>query len=249
MKRNILIMLSILGLIETKAQSPEDYRIIEKDKPTSLNQLLVQTGAYSFEKQLIFSDLIGENSWSFDTNKGEISFGENLVFPVQIIGTFSFSDNSWLWGWANTQSGLPDNLLQQSFKLKSLGENWNIPELTVKQINNAEGIDHKIGMISAGLFNAKCYYLANYGRGNLVVTIDSERIPIPSNTSAEKLISVFTQFISFTEVNHREALKNYLIDKKFEIVLGSNFIKAKSGENFITAKFDENGRLTEIKNK
>src|SRR5689334_4676399 len=84
---------------------------------TSEQELMERYGAISLEKQLDFGELIGNNSWTVDMKKGEISFGPNLDFPIQVLGTFSHSAETWLWAWANTQAGLPENLLQHALQL------------------------------------------------------------------------------------------------------------------------------------
>ncbi len=136
---------------ESISENNSEFISYKKTDYKTFDELLEQNAGASFEKQMIFSDVIGENSWSLDMGKGSISFGE-LEFPIQIIGSLAFNNNSWMWGWANTQSGMPENLLIQSNELKKIGEQKNIEELINGHFNVYEGFEHKIGMISCGLF-------------------------------------------------------------------------------------------------
>ena len=46
--------------------------------------------------------------WSCDMLEGKLTYGDNQVFDIQVIGTYSENEKSWLWAWANTQSGIPE---------------------------------------------------------------------------------------------------------------------------------------------
>ncbi|NJK81384.1 MAG: hypothetical protein HC914_16455 [Chloroflexaceae bacterium] len=43
--------------------------------------------------------------------KGVLPFGTDMAFQVQILGTAAEQPGTWLWGWANAASGIPDPLL------------------------------------------------------------------------------------------------------------------------------------------
>ncbi|MEN7551645.1 DUF6882 domain-containing protein [Rapidithrix thailandica] len=225
-----------------------NFNSLEKTKAQSFEELFEQHGALAFEKQFLLSEVIGENHWQFDMNAGCISFGQELVFPVQVIGSLSFGDNSWMWGWANTQSGIPENLLEQSNALKALGEKLNIQELTEAHFAVGDNFEHKIGMIASGLFGASSYYLANYGKGTLVVTIQSDQIPDVNYNYPEKIFTTFPQLIGSIDINHREAFKNYLIDRGFQLKTDAHSIEGLKDGKTVRAEFDEQGRLTHLSN-
>lgn len=247
--------MSILGNFFKGKDSKEESKGIDKSsfvklsKPgyNSFSDLLEQNGVLSFEKQLNFGEVIGSNPWQFDMNKGEISFGRDLIYPVQIIGSISFGDNSWMWGCANKQSGIPEHLLVQSNKLKELGEQKNIEELTNPHFIVTGRFDHQIGMIACGLFKSKCYYSANYGKGSLVCTIESSKVPNLKNDFI-KVMSTFSQFVADFEISHKEALKNYLIDKDYLLKVDDDSISGLNGNSIICAEFDNLGRMKNIKN-
>lgn len=165
--------------------------------------MIEQNAGLSFEKQLIFGEVIGSNAWQFDMARGNITFG-NLSFPVQVIGSLSFTNYSWMWGWANEQSGIPENLLQHSRDLKRIGDEIKIKELIEGHFSVEKGFEHKIGMMSCGIFNTKSYYCANYGQGTLVVTIDNNKIPTIDNDKIEKVLTIFPQIVGSIEVNQKK---------------------------------------------
>ncbi|MDY8134508.1 DUF6882 domain-containing protein [Aquimarina sp. 2201CG5-10] len=226
-----------------------EFATLSKTEWNTFEELLAHSAGLSFEKQLLFGDVIGSNSWQFDMNSGTISFGSELSFPVQVIGSLSFNDSSWMWGWANAQSNIPDSLLVQSKKIKELGERKGIDTLSEGHISVEEGFEHQIGMIACALFNANSYYCANYGQGTLVVTIESDQIPSINLNSVEKILTHFPQLIGGVEVDHKEAFKNYLIDRDFQLKIDTNKIEGVRNGKLVTGEFDEIGRLKNLNGK
>lgn len=243
------IFKSFLGGKKSNGVSQIDtskFSKIEKTDFKNFQDLIEQNAGIAFEKQIIFGDLVGSSAWQLDMGKGSISFG-GLEFPIQIIGSLSFSSNSWMWGWANAQSGMPDSLLIQSNQLKEIGEQKSIQELIEGHFNVNEGFEHRIGMVACGLFNSNSYYCANYGQGTLVVSIDDNRIPKIDNDKVEKVLTIFPQLINSVELDHRNAFMNYLIDRNFKISESGNTIEGSYNEKLIVAKFDDLNRLSSLK--
>jgi len=221
---------------------------IEKSDFENFQELVELNAGLSFEKQMIFSDVIGSNAWELDMGRGRIFFGA-LDFPIQIIGSLAFNNNSWMWGWANTQSGMPENLLVQSNQLKEIGQQKNINELMERHFNVEKGFEHKIGMMACGVFNTKSYYCANYGQGTLVVTIDDSKIPEVDKNKLEKVVANFPQLISSMDLNHKNTFKNYLIDRDFKLNISENNIEGLKNNKILIAEFDKLNRLKSLNGK
>ncbi|MBO0592847.1 hypothetical protein I2486_15690 [Cellulophaga sp. E16_2] len=216
-----------------------------KPEWNSLEEAFESHAGLSFEKQLIFGDLIGSEAWQLDLERGSIVFGE-LEFPIQVIGSLSFNTSSWMWGWANTQSGIPEKLLVQSKQLQELGTLKNIEELIEGHFNVEEHFEHKIGMLACGIFASKSYYCANYGQGTLVVTIDDERIPEIDVAKIEKVLTCFPQLIRGITVHHKNAFANYIIDRGFKLHNSENKIEGLKNKKILSAEFDTSDRLISL---
>lgn len=245
------IFKKLFGNDKPKEESQIDhskYSQIEKGKFNNLKELIEQNAGLSFEKQLVFADIIGSSAWDLDMGKGSIFFGP-LEFPIQIIGSLAFNNNSWMWGWANTQSGMPENLLIQSNQLKKIGEQKNIKELIEGHFNVDQGFEHKIGMMACGLFKSKSYFCANYGQGTLVVTIDDKKIPTVDFDKIEKILTSFPRLISGIELNHKNTFKNYLIDRQFQLNISESKIEGLKNNKVMIAEFDEQNRLKSLNGK
>ena len=220
---------------------------LNPERPCKNEQELIEHfGGIALDKQLDLSDVIGENNWNVDLGKGEITFGGDLNFPIQILGTFSHSSETLLWAWANTQSNLPEQLIQQALKLKNYGEENQIELLANGNFDATEDDLHLIGLIASGMFGSSAYYVADYGQGAMVVTIDSKKIDAAHQGSHHRILTCFPQLISMFEMNHQAALKHYLHARGYQISETAEGLSAEKDGNIIQAKFDEQSRLVSL---
>jgi len=212
-------------------------------------ELLERYAAIAFDKQNDLYEVIGDNSWNADVPAGTISFGPALVFPMQILGTFSHASETWLWAWANTESGLPPRLLSQAEQLRSYGEQHGIELLTASGFEASDRDLHLIGCIASGMFGASGYYLANYGQGTMVVTIKSELVDGVAKNDFARISSAFPQVISAFEMQHRPAFVHYLTQKGYHITETADTVSAAVGSGALTATFDQLGRLANLQGR
>ncbi len=210
-------------------------------------ELLERYACMAWEKQKDFAEIIGNHNWNVDMGKGEISFGSELHFPIQVLGTISHAAQSWLWAWANTRSGLSQQIIEQSLQLKAYGEVNNISLLSSDSFDFSKDELHIIGMIASGMSGASSYYIADYGQGAMVVTIKSELIDKQRKDSHHAILTVFPQVISQYEMNHRLALKHYLTAKGYTITESGPELSGTRNGDTIQATFDELSRLTQLK--
>ncbi|MCP2025882.1 hypothetical protein L1276_001022 [Flavobacterium sp. HSC-32F16] len=212
-----------------------------------MNDFLEKFGAYTLDKQHNLYNVIGENSWNVDLNKQEIYFGDTLTFPIQVLGSFSHSSETWLWIWEN-KSGYSESLMEQALALKKYGEENNIDLLKTGQFDAYQSDLHLFGMLASEVFNSSAYYLANYGQGTMVLTIKSDLIDNQESYDNIRVSTVFPEFISLFEINnHKNALVNYLLLKGYKLFENKNELIAEKNEKKITATFNENNLLTGLK--
>ncbi len=209
-------------------------------------ELLESYAAIAYDKQTDFSGVIGTNNWNIDMKLGTISFGEGLEFPIQVLGTISYSSQTWLWAWANTESGLSENIIQQALALKKYGEESQIDLLKNASFNFSKEELHIIGMIASGMFGSSGYYIADYGQGAMVVTIKSEIIDAVKTENHLRVLTVFPQIISMYEMNHKQALLSYLTAKEYVISNEDNSLTARKGTQTIQASFNESSNLISL---
>lgn len=215
---------------------------------TSENDFLEKFGALALEKQRNLYEITGGLSWNVDMNREEITFGEHLTFPMQVLGSFSHSSETWLWIWENKAGGYAESVMKQALLLKQYGEENNIDLLNVGKFDAIQNDLHLIGMIATEMFNASGYYLGNYGQGTMVVTIKSDVIDKVESEEISRITTIFPELISTFEIqNHKNAFTNYLSQKGYELNINGNEVKADKNGNVITAVFNENNLLTNLK--
>ena len=226
-----------------KTEQPNNENLIPCK---SEQELIEQFGGFAFDKQVDLSEVIGDNDWNVDMAKGEISFGAKLVFPIQVLGTFSHSSETWLWSWANTQSGLSESITQQAEQLRKYGEDNELDLLRNSQFDATKNDLHLIGLVASGMFGSSGYYIADYGQGAMVVTIKSEMVDKIRKDNHYRILTVFPQLISMFEMNHNKALTNYLISSGYEISENGAKLTASKNVNTIKAEFDDQFRLINL---
>lgn len=208
--------------------------------------LFEQYAGIAFEKQYSLADVIGDSDWNVDTTTGLIAFGE-IEMPIQVLGTYSFQSETWLWAWANQASGIPENLLTQANELKKLGEEYNIEFLTKDQYKIEATDAHALGIIASGKFGSSAYYAGNFGDGIVLVTVESSLIDQMGYNEQARILQSFPQLISAFGINHRRTLRNYLEAKGYTVGEKQKEMTAVKGENSIFASFDPSDRLTNLK--
>ena len=201
------------------------------------------------EKQENILELIGDRTWNADMIEGTLTFGEDLIFPAQILGSVSHIDNSWLWIWANKNAEYNEKMIRQADDLKKYGELHSIYELSAPSFEVYENDWHKIGMIASGLYDYSFYYSGNYGEGSALFTVKSSKINKNMKNNPENILKVFPKLISIFEMNHRNAFRHYLLAKDFSISEEDKNISGKHENFYLKAEFDELDRLIKLSTK
>lgn len=177
----------------------------------------------------------------------EITFGDHLTFPMQVLGSFSHSSQTWLWLWDNKAGGYAESVMKQALSLKKYGEENNVELLSIGKFDAVPNDLHLIGMVATTMFNLSGYYLGNYGQGTMVVTIKDDSIDNIESEEFSRIITVFPELISTFEIqNHKNAFSNYLSQKDYELTVNGNEVKAQKNDKVINATFNENNLLINL---
>lgn len=212
----------------------------------NFQELFEKYAGISMEKQENVIELIGNKAWSADMIEGFLTFDNTLVFPAQILGSVSYTTNTWLWIWGNKNAEYSKKMITQANDLKKYGELQSIHELASSSFDVHENDWHKIGIIAVGLYNYSFYYSADYGKGSAVFTVNSEEINKNMKTNPENVLKIFPKLISIFEMNHKNTFKHYLLEKGFSISEDKQNINGKHGDFSLKAEFDELNRLIKL---
>ena len=215
----------------------------------TLERMFEVHAAYSLDKQLALADLLkGSKGWRFDMESGTITFGEQTAFPAQILGTESQSDGTWLWSWANIQSGIPEKLLKSAQQLRAFGQQHEVPDLTKEELPLAEVKGEFLAMIASGVCKSDGFYRGAYPGGAIYLLLQLPEHQKKAGDSAQRAASVFTEVITRYSLNHRNAFLNYLHFKEYRVNnSGCDIVGTSLRGEQIAATFDRDGKLARIK--
>ena len=217
---------------------------IKIEDSDSFQTIFAKFGAFALDKQESLSELIGEEVGDLNIEKGTLSFGDTLDFPIQILGTLSNETNKWHWAWDNKNIGLPENLIKEAIEVKKIGEKYEIPQFTTN-IFDADNLEaHLIAMVVSGIMDDDGYYLADFGEITFFVTIKSDKIS--RDETIEKFINVYDKFYKEFDVKPRLAFEGYTKLRGYDYKEKDEFSVAKIGESRVIVGFTDRGNVTHI---
>ncbi len=204
---------------------------------------------FAFDRQLLLADLIGDLPWAYDLQTSLLSFGDRFAWQAEILGTESDETGTWLWPWANEGSNIPEQQQSALLKLKVLGEEHGIAELTEPMVPLDHADGHAFASIAVGEGLGKAYYRGPYEGGAAFLLITDDELQLQVDDPLRRILTVFPQAISAMEIaDHRDALQGYLRHYGFEAESeGDALLLHQHGQEVLRAEFDEHGRLRELK--
>jgi hypothetical protein len=201
--------------------------------------------ASAMTRQLALADLIEDREWAVDINAGTVTFGGDLRYPIQLLGTEAEGDQSWLWAWANTQSNIPPQLLKAGSWLRAYGQQHGIAELTEANLPLDHADGHLLSMVSGGL-TRQCYYRGPYQGGALFFLV--EQVPDALATVApQRVLTVLTQVLQMSyPVNHRLMVESFFAELNYQVSTHAASITGHHPAGSLTVSFDGSGRVENI---
>lgn len=218
---------------------------IEFDKSDFLSLLSLAAGSAILRQNRMGELVIGENGWNVDLKNRTIRFGKN-EFECGIIGSESYQSNTWLWGWANTESGLPELSYAPARRAKR-----NLPdceEMTTAKFSLDElHSGHNLAMTTVGAAEKNaCYYRCPYNGGAVFVQINGlpEEIfaPAPLFDIANQIVKIIGSFYC----DHRLLCAGMLHQNGYEFEAVENTITASDGTGTLRIELENVGELCRI---
>lgn len=111
-------------------------------------------------------------SWSADLEAGTISFvnqrGWTITAPVQVIGTRSPGDGTWLWAWDHPS--VPPACAAHSLLVKAFGAAQGLEALTTRKIEAGEDQAWELTALALHLSGANGAYRGPAGNAEVFMT-------------------------------------------------------------------------------
>ncbi|QGJ71078.1 Hypothetical protein PBC10988_27810 [Planctomycetales bacterium 10988] len=218
----------------------------------TFQNLFLQHAIFSFDRQLLLADRIGNHPWNYNKLTGELTFGKDLPEPITwhagIVGTEATVEGTWLWAWANQESNIPAEQLTSAQHLKAYGEEHQIREFTEPLLSLEEVNAHAIAAIAVGFGLGRAYYLGPYGGGSALLLIDDPQLQLQLEDPLMRMPQICVQAIqAFELTNHRLAVTSYF--RAYQLTIqeeGNNILAAYQDQPYFRAEFDSHNRLTNL---
>jgi hypothetical protein len=126
-------------------------------------------------KSLAVDDFLelDQAEWTVDQEVGKIFFkrsnGTRVTAPVQIIGTFSTVDQTWLWAWDHPSVEIP--LRNSALVLLKYGREHKIPALVTRKVTCQESDCWEFTALACKLCDAQTAYRGIQGTTHVFMTI------------------------------------------------------------------------------
>jgi hypothetical protein len=215
--------------------------ITEKD---TIQTLFNKFGAIGLEQHDDLEKIIKDKKADFEIEDGTISWGEDLKFDFQLLGTLSIKDEKWIWAWDNQKVGFQDKIIEDAKKIKSLGEKYDIPQFKENKFQTSLHEAHIIAMTTTGLFEDDGYYVIDIEEKLFFITIKSDKIP--HEKTVEKFLYNYNTFEKEFDVDPRLALEGYAKSHDYKYKEREEFSSVTINQSKIIVGFSEVGSVTHI---
>lgn len=220
------------------------------EKPVTITEddtfksVLSKYGCLGFDKQENLGELIKEMEGNLDLEKGILSFSDDIVFDIQILGYYSEDLHQWSWAWDNENVGFDEKLIEAACKMKEFGHKYQLDEFVIPVFETDYDYCHTWALISSAILNMDAYY-SHYVDGlNIFVLIKSDLIK--ENNTPLKFRDTYVVFQDKFNVYHNMTFESYTKLKGYGFKGETDFMVAKIGEARVIAGFTERGNLTHI---
>ena len=219
---------------------------IDFDKSDFFSLLSLSVGASYAWQNAMGALVIGNSGWNVDVRERTIRFGDRS-FPCGILGSENTSEGTWLWGWANTESNLPDMFLSPSRRAKRALP--FVPEFSEGKFMLDElRTGHNIAMVSVGVSDKHvCYYRCPVDDAlSIFVRIEGLPDEVFAPLPLDELAKIYLRVISSFYCDHRLLAAGFLFQNGYDFSENGAVMSARSGGRELKFTFEEIGGLFRV---
>ncbi|MDR2830827.1 MAG: hypothetical protein LBB45_07330 [Methanobrevibacter sp.] len=217
---------------------------IEITEEDTLQSLFAKCGGLGLEHHDDLENIVNNKKPDFNIENGTIKLGEDLKFDFQLLGTLSLKNKKWYWAWDNQDIGFLEKIVEDSKKVKEIGEKYNISHFKENIFQASLYEAHIIAMTTTGLFEDDGYYVMDFEGVLFFITIKSDKIP--HEKTVERFLYNYNTFCREFDVNPRLALEGYGKLNDYKYKRRDEFSVVVIGQSRIIVGFNEKGSITHI---
>lgn len=220
---------------------------VEFDKNDFFSLVSLSVGYSIACQNAMGENIIGDNGWNVDIKGGKIKFG-NKEFASGVLGSESYESDTWLWSWANTESGLPEIVSAPSRRAKKVLS--QVPEF----INGKFSLDelhtgHNLSMVCCAVSEENiCYYRCPYSNGAAFVTVKGLPDEIFAPLSAESFVRECMDIIGGFYCDHLLMVAGFLYQSGYDFEQNGAVLSADVGGTCLFFEFEYSGDMYRLMN-
>jgi hypothetical protein len=205
---------------------------------------LADHGLAAFERQAALTDLVGDRDWELDQERGVLTFGDDLSFPAQILGSEADRSKTWLWAWANPS--VDEGMARSATACRRLGEERQIDVLTEPEFELSRiGEAYLLALAVVGALEADAYYPCPYPGGAAYVTVE---VPgglrqVGRSAAARAALVIAGAAEQAPAILSRMSIERYLAGLDATVDSTNDRLTVDDSTTF---RFDDLGRLTAV---
>ncbi|UBV45187.1 hypothetical protein LAJ19_20480 (plasmid) [Deinococcus taeanensis] len=209
------------------------------------HDLLSEHAGPSLLRQDHLASLLGEHTWDADLNRGLLHIStSHRPYAAQLLGTELERDASWRWGWANTGSGLSDEVLKDSRQVLAYGIEHGVSVLTTPTLNTRKTSGIELAMIARGITGAGAYFKGDFPGGAAYFLLHD--VPEAPPLTAQHSVHLITTLVRRFELNHPNTIRALFTAQNCPISIQGATWMVQVGSETVRLIFDEHHRLTSV---
>lgn len=220
----------------------------------AFQELLIEGGLLAWQKQRHFLEWLNGHEWFWEQSSGILSLrrldeslnkSTEVRCATQALGSVSQMSETWTWIWANELAELNETLMVAARRLKEIGEERGISELSTGEFPHTQANAHLLALAAMGLLNGEAYYCGTYlgGAGFLLIESGLSDLlpPVPADT--DEVITIAREAAWLVPDFQRPAIMNYLRSSGWQWEENGEMLVAHQGNQSMQFVFNNENHL------
>ena len=167
----------------------------------TFDEVYIEHAIAAFDKQVYLSAMHGSHHWELRLDLGRIAYlgphNHRQEYQVEVLGTESETEHTWLWAWANPEMFSDTAFLRSAHALKKYGETHGLGELTVPVLPITYYVTGaRIAAMTSGICRAAAYVRCAYPQGAAYMLIRDPHFKRPVQRPLTRISRILPMFVS-----------------------------------------------------